>query len=143
MTPRTGQVKPLFRLRWVFHWADGKVKQGIWNGSTNRFEDTAAYLNKTGLLVAQIQSEDFHGYGVRTVYECDGHDYLTAKWLGASGLGVPLGVWKVDAIKLEPAIMGISFLTRKERTTVLVNGTVMVRAHRPDEDQENLREHKK
>jgi len=141
MTPRKGMVKPIYRLRWVYHFVDGRIRPGIWNGASNRFEDTAASINKTCLLFAMIQSEDQIGYGVRTLFECDGHDYITAKWLGASSTGAPMGKWKVEAIKLEPDIIGLSFLTRKERICVFVDGSISRRQHRTDENIEKIREH--
>lgn len=141
MTPRKGRVKPVYRLRWVFHFVNGKSKVGIWNGSSNRFEDSAACINKTNLIAAVIQSEDFYGYGVKTLFECDGHDYITAKWIGASSTGAPMGKWKVEAVTLSPDIIGLSFLTRKERVYVFVDGSISRRPHRVGEQIEKIREH--
>lgn len=141
MTPRKGQIKPVHRLRWVYHFVDGKSKVGIWNGASNRFEDSAASINKSNLIAAVIQSEDFYGYGVKTLFECDGHDYVTAKWIGASSTGAPMGKWNVEAVKLYPDIIGLSFLTRKERVYVFVDGSIRRRPHRAGEDIEKIREH--
>jgi hypothetical protein len=141
MTPKKGRFRQAFRLRWVFRFVDGKVKVGGWNGASNRFEDSAASVNKTGLLVAEIQTEDFHGWGVKTVFSCDGHDYVTAKWFGATCTGVPVGKWEVDAVKLEPDIIGLTFLTRKERVSVFIDGSILRRPHRADDKYEQIREH--
>lgn len=141
MTPRTGNVKPVYRLRWAFHFSDGRVKYGVWNGSTNNFNDTAAAVNKTGLILAQIQREDFCGGGIQALYECDGHDYVTSKWIGAVSGGAVVGKWNVKSVKRAPDIIGLAFLTRKERVCVLVDGTIQRRPHRVDEKIENIREH--
>lgn len=133
--------KRIYRLRWVYHFADGTVKTGIWNGASNLFEDTAARINKTGLLTAQMQTEHIFRYGIKTVFECDGHDYISSKWIGTVSGGTGVGKWKKDAFVAAPHIMGLSFLTRTKRYTHFVDGTKSERLHRVNENIENIREH--
>lgn len=143
MTPTKGGTKPVYRLRWVFHFLDGKVRNGIWNGSGNRPEDKAEYINKTGLIRASIQVKDFYGNGIKDLFECDGHDYITAKWIGAVGAGSLLSKQKVNSFTLEPDIIGLSFITRKERVSVFVDGSISSRKHYKNETIDKLREHSK
>lgn len=144
LQPKTGMVKPIFRLRWAFHYTNGKIKRGQWNGAANKFDQTAAAINKTGLVAAVIEGEHFDGNSIHQLFACDGHDYVTAKWFSLVGSGVPVGkMWdKIDAIKLPADIIGLTFLTRKERVSVFVDGSMLRRKHRKDDNYENVREHK-
>jgi len=141
MTPRKGNVKPIFRLRWVFHWLDGKVKRGVWNGASNDFGSSAASINKSGLIFAGIEAEDSIGNGITKFYECDGHDYITAKWIAAGSIGAPIGKWNSESIKVTPDIIGLSILTRKERVSVFIDGSISSRPHKLVEKIEKIREH--
>ena len=141
MPAKKGNVKPIYRLRWSFHFLDGKIKYGGWNAATNVFKDSAASLNKTNLLFAVIEGECFDGYGITKFFVCDGHDYISAKWVGTCSSGSMVGKWKQDTITLRPDIVGLCFLTRKIRVTVLINGMVISKPHKQSEKIENLREH--
>ena len=142
LKPRKGNVKPIYRLRWVFRFLNGKTRAGVWNGSTNNFSDSAASINKTGLLVAEIQGECFHGYGIKTFFSCDGHDYITAKWKAATNAGMPIGKWKKDSYTISPDVVGLTFYTRKINACVLVDGRVIIQKNNVNQNIENVREHK-
>ena len=142
LKPRKGMIKPIYRLRWVFRFVDGKTKVGSWNGSSNNFNDSAASINKTGLLVAEIQGECFYGYTVKTFFSCDGHDYITSKWKGATNAGMPIGKWKKESYTVTPDIVGLTFYTRKTNACVLVDGRVIIQKNDPKRNLENIREHR-
>lgn len=133
---------PIYRLRWVFRWVDGKVRRGIWNGASNRFEDTAASINKTGLIQAAIEGEHVTGYGIKTLFECDGHDYASASWMAASSMPALIGKINAGSVRLIPDIIGLSFTTRNERVSVFVDGSISRRPNTEYEKQFKLREHR-
>jgi hypothetical protein len=139
--PKRYSFQAFYRLRWNFIWVDGKTKTGVWNGATNRFEDSAASINKSGLLVAQIHGEVIHHCSQHVLFECEGQDYVTAKWIAATGMGTGIGNWKYDAVTLEPNIIGLSFVTRKERVCVYVDGSASRRPNTDEEKLFKLREH--
>jgi hypothetical protein len=139
--PKRKGVYAVYRLRWVFDYADGKKRVGIWNGASNRFDDTCAAVNKTGIIRASIQAEHVTNYGILTAFECDGHDYASAKWVGAASVGCPIGKWKHDSYVVAPDIVGLAFLTRYERVVIYVDGSTSRRPHTDDEAKFKLREH--
>lgn len=136
-------IQPFGRLRWVFFFKDRPKKIGGWNASSNIFNETAASINKTGLVCARIEIEITGHWVPQVAYECDGHDYVSASWLVGAKAGVPLGreSWKKDSYKLVNDIMGLSFTTRKERVYVMVDGKIRRRPNTPGDLKFKLTEH--
>ena len=49
----------LFRLRWQFHYSDGKrPKIGVWDGTSQLQSDSAWAVDKTNLALVIIEGED-------------------------------------------------------------------------------------
>ncbi len=140
--PNSLGLQSLARLRWKFIFHEKNARIGVWNGATNRFEDSAASINKTGLLVAQIQVEVIGHWTTQIVYECDGHDYVSARWIAATKGGNALAKWNQNSYKLSPTIVGLAFITRKERVCVFADGRIDRRKNTDYELKFKLREHK-
>ena len=142
MIPVCG-FKRIYRLRWKFHFVDGTVKTGIWNGASNNFNDQAASINKANLILAQIQTEDFYGYTIQTVFECDGHDYVTSRWVGVGSANINRMISSSSNVtNITPTIVGLLFQTRQETISVFVDGSVSRRVNPTNAKIENIREHK-
>ena len=130
----------LYRLRWVFDFADGRKKIGIWNGTSNRPEDSASRVSKTGLIRASIQRESIATQIVETVLEIDGHEYVSARWEAyAKGPGMLLGL--KGKARLAPKIWGLSFKTNDRLWTVALDGQVSSRSLSLEEKKFRLEEH--
>ena len=112
--PRKLGFQNFGRLRWVFKFANDRPdKVGGWNATTNKFEESAAYISKTGIVYAAIQIEFIGKWVAQTMFECDGHDYVSSRWIGATSAG--MGINLNGTYKLSPSIIGLCFVTRKEK----------------------------
>ena len=139
--PKKLGFQALGRLRWVFKFADRADKVGMWNGSTNKFEESAAYISKTGIVYAAIQIEYLGQWVPHTIFECDGHDYVSSRWIAATNAGMGFNMPVVSA-KLSPTIVGLSFITRNECVSCFVDGSVSRRPLNAIERKFKLREHR-
>jgi hypothetical protein len=129
------------RLRWVFKFADRPDKVGMWNGSTNKFEESAAYISKTGIVYAAIQIEYIGQWTPITLFECDGHDYVSSRWIGATNAGMGFSMPQ-DSFTAAPSIVGLSFITRSECVSCFVDGSISRRPLKASELKFKLREHR-
>ena len=121
-----------YRLRWRFDFADRPSRVGIWNGA-GRHEDGAWAVPKNGLVRAAIEAEDLRTFEQKLMFEVDGADYVSAQWDAygrMSGMGPAAG-----SMTLRQHVGGLSFLTRTEKVTVSVNGTI---SRRPLTESEKL-----
>ena len=126
----------MYRLRWVFYYTDGKVKRGVWNGTSPRLEDTAVFQNKNNLLVAAIEGEDING-NLKTFLEIDGKDYVSSTWERIVRLPM-MGA----NIKTSGKLVGLSFYTPTEKITVNTDGKISRRILSDREKRfKNFREH--
>lgn len=116
---------PKYRLRWVFEFQGKATKKGVWNGVSKHKEDSAWAVNKDGLLRAYIEGEQYHTYKTRIFYECSGQDYASCQWEAFSRVSNALTLTTTQ--KPRTNISGLSFLTRDEKITVYVNGTIQKR----------------
>lgn len=71
----------LFRWRFDFHSKDTKC--GPWNGSSNRIEDMASYVNKDGCSYARIEGKHFLTKEVKILAEVPGFLFLNCEYLAA------------------------------------------------------------
>ena len=134
-------VKTLGPLRWVFKFADGRAdKIGVWNGATNNFEQSAAYLSKAGIVYAAIQWQQIGKWVDQTLFECDGHDYVSSRWIAATSAGTGMGI--VGKHKLSPNIVGLTFITRREAVSCFVDGSISRRSLTDYEKKFKIREHR-
>lgn len=123
LPPHKG-YKRWVRYRLCFDYLDKPSYRGIWNGATNNFDDMIARVNKNGIVRAYIQAED-KLYRVQTVFECDGHEYVTVKWIGGVSMGTGLNLFKKkDKFVLAPDVLGIAVLTRTHRFAFYVDGSM-------------------
>lgn len=123
MFPKRLGFQSLARLRWRFKFLNGKPdKVGVWMHSSNKFEETAAYISKTGILSASIECEVTGQWATKTMYECDGHDYISASWIAATSAGCGFNL--PERTVLPTNIVGLSFLTTREKVCCFVDGTV-------------------
>lgn len=139
--PKKLGFQNLGRLRWVFKFADRPDKIGMWNGSTNKFEESAAYISKTGIVYAAIQIEIVGQWTPKTMFECDGHNYVSSRWIGATSAGMGFNL-PVDRIKISPSIVGLSFVTRSECVSCFVDGSISRRPLNQNELKFQIREHR-
>ena len=110
----------IYRLRWVFHYHDGKPsRRGVWNGATQKPSDMAAFVDKTNLLKACIEGEINSTGLIETLLEINGQDYATCQWEAAA---VSPAFLKHNKFKANANIIGLSMLDRKFKHTVYING---------------------
>jgi len=110
----------MYRLRWVFHYQNGKTKYGIWNGASPLRQDMAAFQPKTGLISAEIEGETIDGT-VHKLYQVDGHNYVSAAWEKIVNLPI---LSSASSLKVSGKLYGLSFYTPTEKITVNIYGKI-------------------
>jgi hypothetical protein len=138
--PKKLGIQSFGRLRWVFKFADRPDKVGVWNNATNNFEESAAYISKTGIVYAAIQIEIMGQWTARTMFECDGHDYVSSRWIGATSAGSGIGL--KGKYQLSPSIIGLCFVTRTENVSCFVDGSMSRKPLSAYDKKFNIREHR-
>lgn len=137
LTPVYG-VTPFYRLRWRFDFADRQSKMSQWNyASQNDVKAMAAFVKKDGLIRASIEGEKVGSWVIRTLFECDGHEYASMEWMTATSVPVFINKTVIRAGQM----IGLSILTAKEKTTVFIDGQVKKRPLDQYETKMNLTEH--
>lgn len=116
---------PIYRLRWRFDFIDRPSKFGIWNGASNNFSDSAAAVNKSGLIRAIIEGEKTGDWVVRPLLEMDGHAYVTSQWVRLANASQLMSS-DVQKASLPSSLVGLSFLSSDKKYTVYVDGTCSV-----------------
>lgn len=112
----------LYRLRWRFDFVDKPSKFGVWNGASNNFSDSAAAVNKTGLLRAVIEGEKIGEWVVKTLFEMEGHNYVTAQWIRLANASAMMSK-DVQSAKLPSSLIGLSLLSSDKKYIVYIDGT--------------------
>ncbi len=132
--------KPKFRLRWCFDFANKPTRYGGWNdtrqleGITNEMAWT---VNKDGLIQARIQGEKL-GEGInRTLFEMDGHEYSSARWVTAAAVG---GWWS-GTKTVSPTVIGLTMIGRDKAATIYVDGTGSMLPLTEYEKKHKIKEH--
>lgn len=112
-----------FRLRWRFEYSDGKApKNGVWDNATQKESDSAWAANKTNLLYAIIEAEDRQTCQLLRRVVVEGQDYASMQW---EAYAKTPGFFKgAGEFKLRQHLAGLSILTRSEKITCWVNGSV-------------------
>ena len=113
--------EPLYRLRWRFDFADRPSKFGIWNGASSNFADSAAAVNKTGLIRAVIEGEKIGEWVIKPLFELDGHRYVTSQWIRLANASMLMDS-KVNSASLPSSLIGLSMLTEDKKFIVYVDG---------------------
>lgn len=137
LTPVFG-ITPFMRLRWRFDFADRPSKYGQWNyASQDDVKAMAAFVNKTGLIRASIESEKVASWSIRTMFECDGHEYASMEWVSAAS--IPL--FDKKSYIRPGQMIGLSILTATRKTTVYIDGQIKTRPLDSYETKMKLTEH--
>jgi hypothetical protein len=113
-----------YRLRWVLHYVDGRVKRGMWDQSVEGCPHTSAAMqNTSNLLYACIEAID-HNALTRTVIECPGQDYKLFQWKALQGLEMSArgGGAKTSNV----FVNGLSLVTRTHHNVVYNSGIIEV-----------------
>ena len=76
----TEQVRR-YRLRWRFDYANGTTAKGMWHLPQGNPEGQAAIAYNTSVIRASIEGEDCETFEVMIMAECDGHDFVSLKWM--------------------------------------------------------------
>lgn len=132
---------------------DGREKHGIWDNSGGTNADSAWVVKKEGLVRASIEGESWADRStVKTLYECDGHQYVSSQWIGLvrpQMAMIPKELIKIDPnsgqpidLKLVPRICALVFITRTERITVLADGSKHTEALTVEDQKFKLHEHR-
>jgi len=146
--PNKYGFKPIFRLRWRFEFRDKPARIGPWNGSSDRKEDKAAFISKTGLTNAIIEAEKHASWGISRLLDIPGSRYVSAQWECCAS--VPMFLNKDGKPDIRPGsviapgtIVGLSFLTPDEKLTVFIDGHCKVtKLSEQDRKFKHFTEHK-
>jgi len=131
---RPNFISPLYRLRWRFDFADRPSRRGMWSNPGNAV-DSAAMVNKTGLVRAAIEAEHRETFATTTVLECDGHDFVNFEWI--AGTPAPhLGF--AGTAHLKGMIIGLSLVTSDLLQSVHIDGQITQRERTEYEKQNRL-----
>jgi hypothetical protein len=142
LTPKKQPIPvPYWRLRWKFEFSNKPTKCGVWDLGSDHPNDAAWRINKEGLTRASIEGENRETYEIRTFFECEGSDYAFCQ--GEAFVKVPGVLGLKGSVTIKGTVAGISFLTREEKISVWVNGTVSRRLLSIEEKKFNFMEHKK
>jgi hypothetical protein len=116
--------KMTYRLRWVFHWADGRVKRGMWDQSVEGCPHTSAAMqNTTGLLYACIEAMDCNS-ATRTVVECPGQDFKLFQWKAVQDM--QMAARGGGGAKGHAFVNGLSLVSRTHHHVVYHSGIIEV-----------------
>lgn len=117
------------RLRWRFDFHGKNPKIGQWSRDADREEEKAAFVNKTGLVRAAIETKSIMPpYDVRTIAECDGWDFVNFKWFTVAASLNARGPVRHETI-------GLILVTREIETVVYRNGETVVRSRTAEDKQ--------
>lgn len=126
------------RLRWRFDFSDRPSKFGQWNyASQADLKAMAAFVKKDGLVRASIESEKVGSWSIRTMFECDGHEYASTEWMTAASIPV----FTKKTVIRPGQMIGLSILTATHKTTVFIDGQVRTRPLDAYETKMKLTEH--
>lgn len=119
-------IDRLYRLRWRFDFAGKNPKYGIWNDSGGKqdeaFGSSAWCTNKNGLVRASIEGECQHTWAVKTLVQCDGHDFVNFWWRKATP--APFMLQHAQSLEIQGQLIGCTLETRETLFKVKVDGTI-------------------
>ena len=100
----------------------------MWSLPAKNQQDMAAFSNKEGLVRASIEGKNFLTRNIRTLAECDGHDFNNFQWMAefrSQGMFATTGVHQ---------LLGLKLVTRDLYMEVYSSGEVKI-LQRPEEDK--------
>lgn len=113
----------MYLLRWRFDYVDRPSRWGQWARAATLETDMAYYQNREGLVRACIEAKDQVTREVKTIVECDGHDYVNFSWMAEYRGGTG-----------ETHHLGLMMTTREKHVKAFAIGKVVVE-DRTDEDK--------
>lgn len=122
------------RLRWRFDFAGRQTRYGMWSRDADDPKEKAAFVDKTGLVRAAIEAKDIQDQDgrcagtVRTLAECDGHEFVNFKWF-------TLGASLMARGPVRHNTVGLILVTREIETMVAINGEMAVRPRTAEDKQ--------
>lgn len=128
----------IYRLRWRFEFTNKAAKYGQWSKPAARTEDTAAYVNKEGLLFAVIEGECMQSNQIERIVECAGWDFVNFEWVQTFA---PPRAMKGSVVVPMPRsnwLMGLSLVTREEVTEVYFDKSINVKPRRQSDKNFHL-----
>lgn len=130
-----------FRLRWAFYYHNGRPPRiGIWDGAGNGVRDMAAFQPKDGLLWAAIEAESIFDFTIKRLVEVSGPDLQTIEWdTFVRGPGVS---WKGGSYQPACRLAGLSLITRTERISAKIDGSLTRKVLSAEERCVNVFEHR-
>jgi len=136
--PNNKGFAPLYRLRWRFDFVNKKSKYGGWNSMSTQPVDMAAFVDKTGLLRASIETESISTYALKTMAEIDGHKYVSCSWKAAASSPSFLA----GSFKTCGSVIGLTMYTEDLEVTVFVDGQIKVNKLKEHQKKIDVVEHK-
>ncbi len=117
-------VRPVVRLRWEFHYYGGKVVAGRWNGSEYSPGLMAKDQPRSNLNFVAIKAEIQHEWSQKTLVRVPASEFEQFRWM--AGASSP-GFFKKDSpdkIKSDGHVVGLIAVTRKEKITAMIDGSI-------------------
>jgi len=110
----------LYLLRWRFDFAGKPCRYGMWSLPATREQDMASRVNTENLVAASIEGKDVQTRAVKTLVECDGHDFVVFEWNAAyvGGINPAKGGLQMT--------VGLKLVTRDLEINVYPSGDVQV-----------------
>lgn len=122
-------VRTNFGDRWLYRWRfdfhHRPTKFGSWQGSSNRMEDLASYVNKDGLAFARVEGKHFLTREIRIFAECAGWDFINFEFLAC--------LISNDKSSLN-FVYGLRLRSDKSLTTCLADGSTRIEQFTPDKN---------
>jgi hypothetical protein len=119
-------------LRARFDYANGKTWRGLWNRSGEQITDQAWAQNKEGILRAGIEIKDCCTKEVLRAAEIPGQDFRNFQWLALAPYQFTNGV------PIQGENVGLQMLTRSEKVTVFIDGSIKVEPLTQEESEINF-----
>lgn len=129
MFPPNPQTKQ-YDLRWRFDFAGRPSRYGKWSNPGKSDELKACYQNKEGLVRAAIEGQHVVTQQVKTLAECDGHDFVNFQWMAVAMMPVGL-IGKAQPVH---ALVGMKIITRDVELCVTADGALLRRV-RPEAEK--------
>lgn len=129
MLPPTPQTK-LYDLRWRFDFVSRPTRWGKWSAPGKTPEMQAWCNNGEGLVRASIEGRHAITQEIKTLAECDGHDFVNFQWLAVAMTPASL----VGIAKPVHALVGLKIVTRETEIGVAADGSVATRV-RPEAEK--------
>lgn len=106
-----------YLLRWRYDYPNGS-KMGMWSNPGDRKANQAWCQNKEGLVRASIEGKDLVTKEIKTLAECDGHEFRVFQWMAAAK--IPVGLR--GSVKPASQLVGMKILTSEKEIAIFDTG---------------------